>query len=1387
LSSLNACANLAELVASLWSAPPGFRQLRIDPSGGDTRWGPLGVLMRGVAWNVLPLLAGAVLGLSSCERSSDAPSNPEAENSAAEEPKGGGSGAKVTSISGPGGITSPDLAAGTFVGAGGRFEAGVGLQTAKGTLAELELDQGGHLYMNEDTRLSLPGGDHPGAVSLDRGELVATTTPDAGDVVVRAGDDALTLESGEVQVRAEGDTHRFAVVHGHASLVSGDRTVALSAGDTIETPLPKLAQAEPPKPTRSLSPLTDTGWARTFDAAASMADSVPRGVGSLTARRAGSKNERQAMRLTDHRVTVSISGRVAHTEVEQAFFNDQASVLEGIYRFPIPEDGSISGLSLLVGNTWMDGEVVEKQRARRIFQQIVDATVPRDPALLEWERGNVFKLRIFPIPGRGERRVKLSYTQVLPVVGGKLRYRYPLGGSGATGTPIDNFAFTVRLDGSEIPSEKLDDITTPMLALERRDQGDVIELHTEREAFLPTYDLGLDVPVPEAERPVHSRTFLDKDGQAYFMVAMEPQFEMGIDERPVHYAFVLDRSHSTSPELWTTARGVVDAMTELMDEDDRFTVLACDSACEEHQDGLQTPSSEAVSRAQQFLDGQDLAGASDLAGSLQQAADVLDRSGDSAQHVVVYLGDGVPTSGEMAPDGITDLLRDPMADTRVLAVALGSRSDLTALQAVVDVTGGDLVQADARDDLRAMVRELRLRAEVPALRNASLDLPDGMVMARMNNVSAIRPGDTVVVTGKLHHRVSGDIVLRGNGPTGAVSSAFPVELSASQASTSTVDSHLPRTWAKMQIQHLTKTEGFRAKEDIIALSKDYTVLSRHTALLVLENDAMFREFNVVRSAKKTAKWRGEFEAKTNDAPIEEGRAGLEDEPDTTTALERQKNEAAPAGGSTRHSGADDGKDNAASGPARTPTAPRAAAIDSNKESSESFDKKAGDFDDFDTDPAPEAEPDPAPKPSGADRDRLDDVVTEDEEQPAEEVIGGLLDGAGRGKGGSASGSTARPPRSTPAPSTPGQNRPKEDRRSAKPRPKQEKKKMPSKGSSPPQDSWADGDGGFGEKSDPWNREQGQRRRSKRGSGWRGRRRAPHLAIREFPTTRSRDTGRVQALASAVAANPTDRATHSKLVRTALAVGHPETLAFARAWADVDPDHAGALETLADALAREGEPIALRAYESVVEVRPFSSREHESLARAFENEGDLPRSCSHRRALVSIKPTTAHQAGLIACLQRAGRSTEAADTRAGFIKSTIVTRGNIGAFTAKLDKAILAAAPKLSRRGQLRATLTWTGRDDLDVAIIDRRGRRISTLHDRGSARTLESPGREELDLSKVRGSVFVEVSRQRDDRTEGVPPPIAANLQLVTPHGRKTVTLSVPAGTTRAARVFWTR
>jgi hypothetical protein len=136
----------------------------------------------------------------------------------------------------------------------------------------------------------------------------------------------------------------------------------------------------------------------------------------------------------------------------------------------------------------MNAEMLEKERAREIFRQIVDATIPRDPALLEWEKGNIFKMKIFPIPGRGERKIRLSYTQVLPAVGDTLRYRYPIAGSssGATGEEIGDFSLTIAVDKGAIPADGLASIATPMAQLDRRELPDRLELSTHKQRFRPS-------------------------------------------------------------------------------------------------------------------------------------------------------------------------------------------------------------------------------------------------------------------------------------------------------------------------------------------------------------------------------------------------------------------------------------------------------------------------------------------------------------------------------------------------------------------------------------------------------------------------------------------------------------------------------------------------------------------------------------------------------------------------------------------------------------------------------------------------------------------------------------------------------------------------------------
>ncbi|PRQ07080.1 VIT domain-containing protein [Enhygromyxa salina] len=1318
-----------------------------------------------VILKALPMLLVGVVGGVFCCQSSPNPGTPGTGAEQADpDPSGPGDAVagKITKIRGSRGVGSPDLPEGAFLGEGATVHAGQWLELPRGTRVELELSGGQRLRVDEDSRLRLPGArgpDQPEQIELTRGRLVVLT--DAAPLEVLAADDRLLVERGEVELHHAGDTRHFGVVQGRARLHTAGREVPLGPGASISTPAaPTARPLTPPDetllaaaliPTLSLTPLHETAWTAAFERSAQIVDDIPEGVGSLVARRAGSQVERQSLRLTEQTVNVTISGRIARTEIEQAFHNDSGQTLEGIYQFPMPSDASISDLQLLVGDTWMRGEMLEKQRARQIFRQIVDATVPRDPALLQWEQGSVFKLNIFPIPGKGERRIKIAYTQVLPAVGEALRYRYPMGGSGATATEIGDFTFNVKIDEAGLDAAALAKVTTPMAELAREHSGGQLALSMHERDYQPTHELGVDLPLPgEEQRRVMAATHRDRDGQGYFMLTLRPDLELGATRKPVHYAFVLDRSHGTTPELWSAAQGMTEAMLATLEPDDRFTILACDTACDQLEGGMRAMSGassrDSLAEVDRFLNRQRLAGASDIGNMLERAGASLGEleqrnqpePAEQVEQVVVYLGDGVPTSGALTPDELGALAREQLGHLRVQAVALGARSDLLVLDNLVRQSGGDLIQTDARDDLQKIARELRLRAQVPVARDLALELPPGLTDVYPKAIPALRPGDSLTLVGKLADgdasMLRGDVRLhntQGRDSATAIDERFQVMLDAEYSKPGAagspqpgrggvVHAHLPRTWAQHEITHLTQTEGAAAADRIVELSREYNVLSRFTALLVLENDRMFREFNVARKAEDKDSWSDE------PAGGAEAEPTSEPEPEAAVPAEPAK-EAKPT----------DSKD--------------AAAAESKPKPKPS--------------PTPNAAP--APAPDFADEDPFDDRSfgpAPGGDFEAEEAEGDSIDGL-IGGGSSASGSSSGKGGGGFAPAPP----PKSD---------EKKSKSKSKSASQPNrrasnDSW--NGGGL---PDPHNQQWEKQSR------WR----PPQMSLRTAGGPSGGDLDVIAELQRTRDADPGSRKAHRDLVRRAIRDRHPQALAFAAAWAAADPDHSPALLTLADEIAAAGDPLALRAYASAVEVEPFSTKLHGRMADALTLAGDFERACSHRRALVSIDPANGEfAAAYVECLAAAGRTTEA---RAALGRArTSVNSTKAKQALSQAERAIDAPVvqdptSRLHGNADLRAELRWTAAENLDLAFIDRRGRRLSVLRPESVRIREERDGAERVEimtLREVNGTVFIEVTRPESNSES----PVRAKLTIKTATGRQSFTLSLEPGTKRVALTQW--
>src|SRR5215203_986040 len=132
-----------------------------------------------------------------------------------------------------------------------------------------------------------------------------------------------------------------------------------------------------------------------------------------------------ALPVKSIQIDTKINGQVATTHLEQVFRNDTPYTLEGTYFFPIPETASIVEFAIWENGKKLVGEVRTREEARRIYDEIVRRQ--RDPGLLEYAGKDLFQASIFPIPPHSDKKLELTYTQVLKAEGGTVSYRYPLG------------------------------------------------------------------------------------------------------------------------------------------------------------------------------------------------------------------------------------------------------------------------------------------------------------------------------------------------------------------------------------------------------------------------------------------------------------------------------------------------------------------------------------------------------------------------------------------------------------------------------------------------------------------------------------------------------------------------------------------------------------------------------------------------------------------------------------------------------------------------------------------------------------------------------------------------------------------------------------------------
>jgi hypothetical protein len=135
-----------------------------------------------------------------------------------------------------------------------------------------------------------------------------------------------------------------------------------------------------------------------------LADSADAPV-SLTA------SDGTGLKLTKLQARAVVMDPLAFTELTLSFENPLDRVIEGQFKVTLPAGATVSRFAMKLDGRWQEGEVVERQAARRAYEDFLHRR--QDPALLEQSGGNEFTAKVFPIPARGVKEVVLSYSHEL--------------------------------------------------------------------------------------------------------------------------------------------------------------------------------------------------------------------------------------------------------------------------------------------------------------------------------------------------------------------------------------------------------------------------------------------------------------------------------------------------------------------------------------------------------------------------------------------------------------------------------------------------------------------------------------------------------------------------------------------------------------------------------------------------------------------------------------------------------------------------------------------------------------------------------------------------------------------------------------------------------------
>lgn len=548
-------------------------------------------------------------------------------------------------------------------------------------------------------------------------------------------------------------------------------------------------------------------------------------------------------------IDAQIADSVANVNFTQTFKNETADTIEAAFVFPLPYDGAIDSMTLLVNGKEYAAKLLDAKEARETYETIVRKN--RDPALLEWIGTGMFKTSVFPIPAGETCVVSITYTQLLRTQNGLTEFLFPLSCAKYSTKPVEKTSFRVAIKGDS----ELKNIYSPTCDIKvDRDDADknsaVVKYELAGRVPSSNFRLFFDQADSDLTAKIQSyRPNADEDG--YFMLLAAPKIA-NEESTPLPKSIVLtlDVSGSMTGTKIAQARDSLKYVLERLRDGDRFNIVLFNSSVTAYKQEMQVCNAETRADALAYVNSVRASGSTNIEDALKTSFALLTSDDSSNPKYLVFLSDGEPTARECNEMKLAQIAREENKNrARIFTFGVGNDVNSRLLDRfVTDSRGqGEYVRPD--ENIEDSVSKLYTRIESPVLTDVAFEF------ALKNDANAkyftnlvypsgtidVFSGEQVVLVGR--YSKSGDVKISANGKIADKPANYEFEGALVDKSIDSSYSYIERLWAARRVGEIVdqldlKGHNKELMDELLQLAKKHGIVTPYTSFLADDGVAL---------------------------------------------------------------------------------------------------------------------------------------------------------------------------------------------------------------------------------------------------------------------------------------------------------------------------------------------------------------------------------------------------------------------------------------------------------------------------------------------------------------------------------------------------------------------